>query len=83
VKNITLSIDDKTYRMARIRAAEQNTSVSALVKRFLLEDDLGTAQDNRAVAGLSARSFLLARLRSERVIEVGRWSRDELYEDER
>lgn len=30
------------YRRARIRAAEQNTSVSALVRRFLT--DLGTAE---------------------------------------
>lgn len=35
MKNITLSLDDETYRQARIRAAEQNTSVSALVKRLL------------------------------------------------
>jgi plasmid stability protein len=37
VKNITVSIDDETYRRARIQAAEQGTSVSALVKRFLTE----------------------------------------------
>ena len=35
MKNITVSIDDETYRQARIRAAEQNTSVSALVREFL------------------------------------------------
>jgi plasmid stability protein len=35
VKNITLSLDDETYRQARIRAAEQNTSVSAFVKLLL------------------------------------------------
>jgi prevent-host-death family protein len=27
-----------------------------------------------------ARSSLLARLRSERVVKIGRWTRDELYE---
>jgi plasmid stability protein len=37
MKNITVSVDDETYRRARIRAAEQETSVSALVKRFLSE----------------------------------------------
>ncbi len=37
VKNITVSIDDETYRRARVKAAEQDTSVSALVKRFLCE----------------------------------------------
>jgi hypothetical protein len=37
VKNITVSVDDDTYRLARIKAAEQETSVSALVKKFLSE----------------------------------------------
>ena len=37
MKNITVSVDDDTYRRARIKAAEQDTSVSALVKRFLAE----------------------------------------------
>jgi hypothetical protein len=37
VKNITVSVDDETYRRARIKAAEQDTSVSALVKQYLIE----------------------------------------------
>jgi plasmid stability protein len=37
VKNITVSIDDDTYRRARMKAAAQDTSVSALVRRFLTE----------------------------------------------
>lgn len=37
VKNITVSLDDDTYRRARIAAEKQNISVSALVKRFLQE----------------------------------------------
>jgi hypothetical protein len=37
VKNITVSLDDETYRRARIRAAELDTSVSALVKRYLID----------------------------------------------
>jgi hypothetical protein len=36
VKNITVSLDAETYRQARIAAAERGTSVSALVKRFLI-----------------------------------------------
>ncbi len=41
VKNITVSVDEEVYRQARIRAAERNTSVSALVREFLagLADD--------------------------------------------
>jgi len=37
VKNITVSVDDETYRRARMKAAERDTSVSALVRDFLQE----------------------------------------------
>jgi hypothetical protein len=37
MKNITVSVDDTTYRRARMKAAAQDTSVSALVRRFLTE----------------------------------------------
>ncbi|MBI2740338.1 MAG: hypothetical protein HYX38_27800 [Rhodospirillales bacterium] len=37
MKNITVTLDDETYRRARIRAAELETSVSALVKRYLVD----------------------------------------------
>ena len=35
MKNITVSVDEEIHRMARIRAAELDTSVSALVREFL------------------------------------------------
>ena len=35
MRNITVSVDDATYRRARIRAAELDTSVSALVREYL------------------------------------------------
>ena len=35
MSNITVSLPDELYRRARIRAAEQDTSVSALVREFL------------------------------------------------
>jgi hypothetical protein len=37
MRNITVAIDDEVYRRARIKAAELDTSVSALVKAFLVE----------------------------------------------
>ncbi len=37
MKNITVSLDDELYRRARIRAAQEDTSVSAVVRRFLIE----------------------------------------------
>lgn len=36
MKNITVSVPNDVYRRARIRAAEKDTSVSALVRDFLL-----------------------------------------------
>lgn len=35
MRNITVSIDDETYKRARVAAAERDTSVSALVKAYL------------------------------------------------
>ena len=37
MKNITVTVDDETYRRARVKAAERDTSVSALVRQFLVE----------------------------------------------
>jgi Arc/MetJ-type ribon-helix-helix transcriptional regulator len=36
VKNITVSLPDDVHRQARIKAAERDTSVSALVREFLI-----------------------------------------------
>ena len=35
MRNITVSVDEETHRLARIRAAELDTSVSSLVRDFL------------------------------------------------
>ena len=47
MKNITVSLDDETYRRARMIAAERDTSVSALVKRFLIEPTSGETEFER------------------------------------
>jgi hypothetical protein len=47
MKNITVSLDDDTYRRARVVAAERDTSVSALVKRFLIELAAGESEVER------------------------------------
>jgi hypothetical protein len=36
VRNITVSIPDDVYRAARIRAAEMDTSISAMVAEYLV-----------------------------------------------
>lgn len=47
MKNITVTVDDETYRRARVKAAEQSTSVSALVKRFLVDLAAGESETER------------------------------------
>jgi hypothetical protein len=36
MKNITISLSDDVYRQARIKAAERDTSVTALVREYLI-----------------------------------------------
>ena len=49
MKNITVSVDDHTHELARIRAAELDTSVSALVRGFLRS--LTRGSDERSLSG--------------------------------
>lgn len=37
MKNITVTVDDEVYRRARIRAAQADTSISALVRGYLMQ----------------------------------------------
>lgn len=59
MKNLTVTIPDSTYRVARIKAAEMGTSVSALVAAYLrgLEGESSRfdrleAQQNTLMAGI-------------------------------
>ena len=47
MKSITVSLDHETYRRARVIAAERDTSVSALVKQFLVELAKGESEAER------------------------------------
>ena len=47
MKNITVSVDDETYRLSRVKAAEAGTSVSAIVRSYLLELAQGGAYETR------------------------------------
>jgi plasmid stability protein len=75
VPNITVSLPDEVYRRVRIRAAEENTSVSGLVRRLVLE--IGTKETE-----FERRK----RLQDEVLASIGRFSartrltRDEVHE---
>lgn len=47
MKNITVSVDEETYHLSRIKAAEAGTSVSALVRDFLKELTQGSDPESR------------------------------------
>jgi phage shock protein A len=47
MKNITVSLDDDSYRRARMAAAQRDTSVSALVRGFLTELGSGESETER------------------------------------
>ncbi len=76
MKNITVSVDDETYRAARIKAAERDTSVSALVRQFLAE--LAAGDTERLL-----RQERALRARVTRFSASDRLSRDELHDRRR
>ena len=47
MRNITVSVDDDTYKRARIAAAALDTSVSALVKTYLQQLASAESEDER------------------------------------
>ena len=75
MKNITVSVDEETYRKARMKAAERDTSVSALVKRFLVELAAGESDVER----LKREEWRL-RDRIETFAARERLSREKLHE---
>lgn len=78
MKNITVSIDDQTYRRARIIAAERGTSVSAIVKQFLANLARGDDENGRLK---QAEALLREGITEFRAAD--RLSRDELHQRER
>jgi len=75
MRNITVSVDDETYRRARIKAAERDTSVSAMVREFLVdiaakESEFERLKREEAAVRATIKSFNAS----------DRLSRDELHE---
>lgn len=70
MRNITVSVDEETHRLARIRAAERDTSVSALVREYLRD----LAGERGATVGRTSQLVETPRERSRRI-------REELLDD--
>ncbi len=75
MKNITLSVDEQVLAAARRHAAEQNSTVNALVREYLTS--LAAHQDRAS----RARKRLL-QLGRQATGRLGKktWSREELHE---
>jgi plasmid stability protein len=82
VKNITISIEDELYRRARIRAAEESTSVSAMVREFLIEVVHGSKGGDKFDRLLQEQKTLLASIHQKhpRLSSNDNLSRDELHD---
>lgn len=70
MKNITVSVDEATHRLIRIRAAELDTSVSALVRGYL-----------RRVAGELSRELVSMERVQEDEFERRRQQMNEVIEE--
>ncbi len=87
MRNITVSVDDETHRRARIRAAELDTSVSALVRTYL-QSLVDSSGESAAKAGESETPLELRRRELDEVLAdfdargVGLRSCDNLTRDE-
>lgn len=83
MKNITVTVDDDLYRRARVRAAEQGTNVSAVVRnalqRFTAEPDDAEKKRARLHALYEAVDARVAALGPRNVPEPG-W-RDAMYDE--
>ena len=62
MRNITVSVPDDVYRLARIRAAEQGRSVSALVTDYL-----------KGLSGTDAEFVRLQELQTKVQEEIGQF----------
>ena len=88
MRNITVSVDDDTYRRSRVRAAELDTSVSALVRTYLRSLVGDSGRESAAMARETESSVELLRRELDEVLAdfdargVGLRSRDNLTRDE-
>lgn len=82
MKTITVSVDEETYRLSRIKAAEAGTSVSALVRSLLLELVQGGPAESRFDRLYRRQQQLLEAIDAKGPITTptDRLTREELHE---
>lgn len=75
MRNITVTVDDETYRRARVKAAELETSVSRLVRDYL--QDLASKESEFERLARKERE---TRSAIERFSAADRLSREDVHE---
>lgn len=76
MKNITISLDDDLYRRARILAAEEDTTVTAMLRAYLEEKTRRKEEFERL---LKLQNDTIAQIKS--FSASGRLKREELYSE--
>lgn len=79
MKNITVKIDDDTYRKARIQAAGRGTSVSAMVRDFLIRETTADNREDRRIAALEELFKQTEQRGKTRAIPLQPLTREEMY----
>jgi len=82
MRNITVSVDEETYRRARIRAAHAGTSVSALVRSFLvsLDQEADAETEFDRLQRLQHETLTAIRAREGGLRAAENLSRDDLHQ---
>ena len=77
MKNITVSLPDDIYRQARVKAAERDSTVSAVVREFLIRF-AATGEDGEFARYKQLQDEVIATITSFRA--SGRLRRDRAHE---
>lgn len=82
MKNITITIDDELYRNARIKAAQESTSVTAMVRDFLIETVNGKKAGDKFDRLLQEQLSLMTQIHQKhpRLNPHDNLTRDDLYD---
>ena len=76
--NLTISVDDEVLKRARIRALEEDTSVNAVLARYLTVYTQADALQRQRQVALDALLSLAEHCQAGR--ETHTWTREELHE---
>jgi len=78
MSNLTIAVDDNIVKLARVRAIQQGTSVSAKVREFLASYAQGETLPNPQLA--AGQAFMTAALGSSANTEGVAWVREDAYD---